>query len=607
MQLVRNITALFKLPKISKLTSQEFVPETQLNHQGWISRRFSRLNISQKIALGYAVAMGVAVVGTATGFTLGDYYQRQALLRKEQEFKEVRLVNNLETTLLQVQTHQHKLIILTDLKLLQQEYSHLFEHTAELNELWSEIQADTTNKNYQYDQHDEGLRQFLQNYAYVPKAYSQQIRAILQQIDPSTWKSENISIFKKQLLEFTNGPLYLKLHQASDALEEVVEASYKELEDAEAAVQAAQRLREQIISASIMLSVAIAILLASYTSRAIAHPLEAVTNIAEKVTQESDFSLQAPLTTTDEVGKLATSFNQLIQRVNTLLEEQKAEASQQLIQSEKMSSLGRMLAGVAHEINNPVNFIYGNIQHTSAYFRDLLDLLVAYEAKASDDVIQNISEEIDLEFLREDLPKLLQSMEVGATRAKEIVLSLKNFSRLDETELHPVDLHACIDSTLLILNNRTKKGLSIIRDYKKLPSIEGYAGSLYQVFMNILSNAMDALESQDDLQASKEIVITTQHLEENWVLIKIADNGPGISQEHQTKIFEAFFTTKPIGIGTGLGLSISHQIVVEKHGGKLSCESEVGKGTTFAIALPIKHQTINKASTQMPIIASSLS
>ncbi|WYM02674.1 MAG: sensor histidine kinase [Gloeotrichia echinulata DVL01] len=355
-----------------------------------------------------------------------------------------------------------------------------------------------------------------------------------------------------------------------------------------------------------LLSVAIAILLATYTSRIIARPLKAVTNIARKVTQESNFHLQAPVTTRDEVGILAISLNQLIQRVNTLLEEQKAESSQQLIQSEKMSSLGRMLAGVAHEINNPVNFIYGNIQHTTAYFQDLLALLEAYEAKASDDVIQAQSEQIDLEFLRQDLPNLLQSMQVGATRAREIVLSLKNFSRLDETALHPVDIHACIDSSLLILNNRIKQGIKVICNYGILPNIDGYAGSLYQVFMNILCNAMDALDEQTKIHKSKEIVITTQRLEETWVLVKITDNGSGISKENLAKIFDSFFTTKPVGIGTGLGLSISYQIVVEKHGGRLTCESEVGQGTTFAIALPIKQPSISKISAPIPVLATSL-
>ncbi|RCJ27841.1 histidine kinase [Nostoc minutum NIES-26] len=579
--------------------------QVQLNHQGWIARLVNSLSISKKIAWGYGLALGVAVVGTATGFTVGDYYQRQVTAQKQQEFKEIQLLSSLEVTLLQVQAHQHKLILLSDRELLQQEYSHLLKHITELNQLWSEVKAYTSSADYAYDNHAEGLPQFLQSYAGVPEAYTQQIMALLGKINLSNLQPESISAFQKQLLNFTNNSTYLRLHQASDALEEVVNSSYKDLQSAEAAVRDVEKLREKIILTSMLLSVAIAILLASYTSVAIAHPLRNVTNIAQKITQESNFDLQVPVTTVDEVGVLATSLNQLIQRVNTLLAEQKAEASRQLIQSEKMSSLGQMLAGVAHEINNPINFIYGNLQHTNIYFQDLLALIDAYQEKVNDDDIVALSEEIDLEFLREDLPKVLQSIEFGATRARDIVLSLKNFSRLDESEVNLVDIHACIDSTLLILNNRIKKDITVVKNYCELPNVEGYAGSLYQVFMNILSNAIDALEEQGEISQAKKITIATQRLAENWVEIKITDNGSGISPEYQAKIFETFFTTKPMGVGTGLGLSISYQIVVEKHHGRLTCESELSEGTTFAIALPIQHP-VSHTSAPYPILACSI-
>ncbi|MBH8575586.1 HAMP domain-containing histidine kinase [Nostocaceae cyanobacterium CENA369] len=590
----------------AELLANKPVSQAQLNHQDWITRLVNSLSISKKIAWGYGLALGVAVVGTATGFVVGDYYQQQAFIQKQQELKKIQLVNTLETTLLQVQAHQHKLILLSDKKLLQQEYFHLLEHTTELNQIWSEVKAYTSGKDYDRNNHTKNLPQFIKSYPGVPEVYTQQITALLKQINFSNFQPKTISAFQKQLLDFTNSSTYIRLHQASDALEEVVNSSYKDLEKAETALLNAEKLRERIILGSMLLSVAIACLLASYTSVAIAHPLRVLTNIAQKVTQESNFDLQVPVTTTDEVGVLATSLNQLIQRVNTLLAEQKAEASQQLIQSEKMSSLGQMLAGVAHEINNPINFIYGNLQHTSIYFQDLLTLIDAYQEKVKDDDLLALAEEIDLEFLREDLPKVLQSIELGATRAKDIVLSLKNFSRLDESEVHLVDIHDCIDSTLLILNNRIKKDINIVKYYNELPNIEGYAGSLYQVFMNILSNAIDALEEQGETPEAKKIIITTQRLAENWVEIKITDNGSGISPEYQAKIFETFFTTKPVGVGTGLGLSISYQIVVEKHHGKLTCESELGEGTTFAIALPIEY-SVSDTSAPYPILACRIS
>jgi signal transduction histidine kinase len=356
-------------------------------------------------------------------------------------------------------------------------------------------------------------------------------------------------------------------------------------------------VRIQIVAVSILLSIAIASLLALVTSRTITVPIQALTNMAQRVTQEANFDLQATVTTTDEIGILGNAFNQALQRVKSLLEEQKAAVLQQqklqesqLLQSEKMSSLGRMVAGVAHEINNPVNFIYGNLEPAIQYVDELLELLRIYSQEVANPplAVEEYATEIDVEFVEEDLPKLLQSMKFGADRVRQIVLSLKNFSRLDEAEAHTVDLHECIDSTLLILNNRIKKGIQIERCYGNIPNIEGFAGSLYQVFMNIINNALDALEKQDNTQESPQITITTEHQDKNWVIIRIADNGSGIAPEDQAKIFETFFTTKPRGVGTGMGLSISYQIIVEKHGGQLTCKSQLRGGTEFIISLPIR-------------------
>jgi signal transduction histidine kinase len=423
----------------------------------------------------------------------------------------------------------------------------------------------------------------------VPEVYFQQINKLLKQIDPLNLKPGEIDAAQKILLKFTNSPVALKFDGFSDDLTELIESAYQEDAKAQTALIAAETIRVQIIAASIFLSVVFAALCAVFTSRAIAHPILAATDVAERVTKEANFDLQAPVTTKDEVGVLATSLNQLIQQVKHLLEEQKAATQTQLLQSEKMSSLGRMLAGVAHEINNPVNFIYGNIIHASEYIDDLIALVETYQNEVSNPSpnIQQQADEIDIEFLKEDLPKLLQSMKFGAERTRSIVLSLKDFSRLDQTKATFVDLHACIDSTLLILNHRLNKEIAVQKNYGDIPPIEGYTSLLYQVFMNLLSNAIDALEEVKELQ---EIVISTELLDKDWIQVKISDNGSGIAPENQGKIFDTFFTTKPRSVGTGLGLSISYQIVVEKHGGKLNCVSHLGKGTEFAIALPIKHE-----------------
>lgn len=281
------------------------------------------------------------------------------------------------------------------------------------------------------------------------------------------------------------------------------------------------------------------------------------------------------------------------------LEELKQTQSQ-LIHSEKMSSLGQLVAGIAHEINNPVNFIYGNLSHASEYASDILGLLQLYQNHYHNpsSEIQEEREAIDIEFIMEDLPKLLSSMKVGADRIREIVLSLRNFSRLDEGTMKQVNIHEGIDSTLMILHNRLKPrsdhpGVQVIKEYGNLPLIECYPGQLNQVFMNIITNAIDAMEEhrrEADANQSPCIKIITQVIDNDRVAIRIVDNGPGMTENVRKHLFDAFFTTKPVGVGTGLGLSISHQIVVEKHRGQLHCCSEKGKGTEFAIEIPIRQQ-----------------
>jgi PAS domain S-box-containing protein len=280
----------------------------------------------------------------------------------------------------------------------------------------------------------------------------------------------------------------------------------------------------------------------------------------------------------------------------TLTELQRTQM--QLIQSEKMSGLGQLVAGVAHEINNPVNFIYGNLTHANDYIEDLLRLVHLYEQHYPDPVleIQELAEDIDLNFLMEDLRKLLKSMKVGAERIQEIVLSLRTFSRMDEAEMKEVDIHEGLDSTLMILEHRIKAkpdriAIEVIKEYGNLPLVECYAGQLNQVFMNILANAIDALEeslvNESEKLTTPQIRICTELLEGDRVKISIADNGLGISSAIKARLFDPFFTTKAIGKGTGMGLSISYQIISDRHGGSLECISQPGAGAEFVIAIPL--------------------
>ncbi|WP_016950021.1 ATP-binding sensor histidine kinase [Anabaena sp. PCC 7108] len=273
----------------------------------------------------------------------------------------------------------------------------------------------------------------------------------------------------------------------------------------------------------------------------------------------------------------------------------------QLIQTEKMSSLGQMVAGIAHEINNPVNFIYANVEHASNYIQALINLLNIYQQEYPNPTksIQENKENIDFNFLIQDLPKVLDSMKLGSERIRKIVLGLRNFARLDESEMKPVDIHEGIESTLMLLQPRFKDKLGyspniVIKDYAQLPLVTCYPSQLNQVFMNIISNAIDALHTYEQNLSpeirksnSSHITIHTQISNKNWVRITIKDNGMGMSSEVKQRIFDPFFTTKPVGEGTGLGLSISYQIVVDKHGGKIECISEPEQGTEFLIEIPI--------------------
>jgi signal transduction histidine kinase len=300
-------------------------------------------------------------------------------------------------------------------------------------------------------------------------------------------------------------------------------------------------------------------------------------------------------------AQLQQQANQLEQTLHQLQNTQT-----HLIQTEKMSSLGQLVAGMAHEINNPINFIYGNINHARNYINDLFNLITLYQEIYPEASlhIDAQTEEIDLNFVREDFPKLLDSMQVGAERIRGIVRSLRTFSRVDESAIKDVDVHQGIDSTLILLASRLKPPLisqtiQVIKNYSNLPLVKCYPGELNQVFMNLLNNAIDAIEQHNRCKSFEEIsanpgtikIRTELSLESTsnpWIVIRITDNGAGMTEEVSSRAFDPFFTTKPVGEGTGLGLAISYQIVVELHKGRLYCTSAPGEGTEFVIEIPMQ-------------------
>lgn len=357
--------------------------------------------------------------------------------------------------------------------------------------------------------------------------------------------------------------------------------------------------------------------LASGICRKILKPVKALVKTTGAFSS-GDLSDRLERTKYVEFNELVDSYNGMadsIQRLYSSLEHQVRERTQQLqeaikelqdtqammVHSEKMKSLGELVAGIMHEINNPINFIYGNMSHLKNYSADLFMLIDSFD-KYKDDLTEEhraeyekMLKDIDYEFLKEDLPDLIKSCHEGTERTKNIILNLKDFSRMEESAITNVDLPKEIDSTLNILNNKFKHGITVKKDYHDdVPKIEAYGGQLNQVFMNILDNAAFAVEGKENA----EVDITIRK-DAKYAYVEIQDNGKGMSEETKNKIFNPFFTTKPVGQGTGLGLSISYK-VIKNHQGTIDVQSEVGKGTKFTIKIPLVFEARQQQQPEEP-------
>ena len=576
-----------------------------------IERWGGGLSIAKKIGYGYSLAIGIAVLGTSLGLIVGDYYQKQAQERLRLVQDQYVLLKDLESGIWQVQFHPQQLAAVVGKPVwFKYETSKFLGHSEQIKKVLSDLKDMLEHQSSQLVVETRIFEGVLQSYGQTFDLYTQLMKKIWQEIEPVNLQREEIPVARQRVLAANTGKeaieLRIRFEKLSESLNQMINAAERQQIQANDKLLSLEVLRLHIIIGSMILSVAIAACLAFYTSRAIARPIKMVTDIAQQVTAESNFDLQAQVHSTDEVGLLAISLNQLIKWVGEYTQELKLahqrverhttelsqalqdlqETQAQLIQTEKMSSLGQMVAGIAHEINNPITFIYGNINPIRTYIQELFDLLNLYQKfyPESHPEIDSFIDEIDLAYLKNDLVQIISSLEMGTNRIREIVLSLRNFSRLDEAMVKAADLHQGIDSTLLILNHRLDRGIELIKNYGDLPLVKCHPAQLNQVFMNIIANAIDAMLDGDT--QPKKLAITTEKIAENRVMVRIKDNGPGIPKKVIDKIFDPFFTTKPVGKGTGLGLSISYQII-KKHGGNIEVISQQGKGTEFAIALPI--------------------
>ncbi|MEP0779010.1 ATP-binding protein [Microcoleus sp. ZQ-A2] len=556
----------------------------------WFTHITRHWSIHKKIGSGYILSIGIAILGTGVGLMVGEHYDDKGIEQFRIAQQRYTRIDHLEKAVWHVKFNQQQLIIASQRNALKpQEIKQLKASIAEANAQLFLLKDNLKDYHVLPEDYATDLKTFLQVCGREVDSYTQLLESLLEKVTIPKPTQQDIAARDQILQEIINGKQGARVEQLSQTLEALVDSTDVQEKKAGATFRRAKLLRLTIIIVSMVLSMAIAMALALYTSRAIARPIKAVTKVAKQATQESNFELQAPVTSDDEIGVLATSLNQLIQQVATQIRELK-QAQAQLIQGEKMSSLGQMVAGIAHEINNPVNFIYANLNYANDYTQELLEILQLYQQYYPQPVpeIKNRIEDVEIDFIGEDLPKIISSMHTGAERIRQIILSLRNFCHLDEAEMKSVQINEGINNTLLLLNHRLNPGIKVIHQYEKLPLVECYPAQLNQVFWHIISNAIDELLSQHQLSCEPQILIQTKLVNDKQLEVRIRDNGKGISPKIKEKIFDPFFTTKPVGEGTGMGLAICYQIV-EKHQGKIQVISQLGQGTEFVVTLPIQH------------------
>lgn len=572
-----------------------------------VLEKFRPKRIDRQIGYGYLTAILVGCLGSIAGIVIADYFQGKGILQLLDAQAQARLLIEFKETATQARLHAAQAILVSgDDDQHRQELSEFNRNLSDLEKLRLQLETFLTSEPVWIAQEPAIIESLLMGYEAALRQQREQIAA--------NFPGGESTVTALSALSDGETP---QIRQFHDDLVDIIHIAQTQEAMAAEVMESAQGLEKLIVMASISLAGLIAGFISWRVTRAIATPLKDITQTARQVAQDADYSLRAEVFANDEIGTLAQSLNELIQRVGerTRALEQAAQkavaqnqeleaalqnlrkAQLQLVQAEKMSSLGQLVAGIAHEVNNPIGFIQGNLKYVGEYSATLfkaIDFLQSELGTLSRDSAAYL-EGADLEFIRQDFPKILRSLSHGTDRINSLILSLKVFSRLQESQFKSANLNDGLDSSLLLLGHRLKSQakrpeIQVVRHYSKLPMVECYSSQMNQTFMNILNNAIDAIEdrwikSPENWQP--KIVINSE-LREDDILIEIRNNGLAIPEEVQDKIFDPFFTTKPVGKGVGLGMSISYEIICKKHHGCISFVSPIEDdfGTQFCLTIP---------------------